>query len=101
MMAEAVLDSGNPLATPEQTHLQERDAESDARFRASERPCSPPRRSFQNTSHVIPNFKPVNLPKFDRRSNVTMFLRLYGNTMYGTDNAMKNSAIFNCLDAET
>ncbi|KAJ9064797.1 hypothetical protein DSO57_1026553 [Entomophthora muscae] len=56
---------------------------------------------FFNTSNMIPNFKPVNFPKFDRKSNVTMFLRLYENTIYGADEAMKSSAIFNCLDFET
>ncbi|KAJ9070154.1 hypothetical protein DSO57_1011315 [Entomophthora muscae] len=30
-----------------------------------------------------------------------MFLRLYQNSMYGADNAMRDSTIINCLDAET
>ncbi|KAJ9052940.1 hypothetical protein DSO57_1029100 [Entomophthora muscae] len=101
MMTEAVLESSeNHLATPEQTRLQERQAASEARYQASRSNRSPVRQLF-NTSNVIPNFKPVNLPKFDRKSNVIMFLRLYENTMYGADEAIQNSAIFNCLDSET
>ncbi|KAJ9063500.1 hypothetical protein DSO57_1000083 [Entomophthora muscae] len=101
MMTEAVLESSeNPLATPEQNRLQERQAASEAKYQASRSNHSPIRQLF-NSSNVITNFKPVNLPKFDRKSNVTMFLRLYKNTMYGADEAMKNSAIFNCLDSET
>ena len=113
MVAENVLEnSDNPLLTPEQTRLREREAASEGRFHNSEpntlneprlRTLDSERSSYRRPaySHVVPNFKPVNLPKFDRKSNVTMFLKLYENTMYGADEAMKNSAIFNCLDTET
>ncbi|KAJ9085961.1 hypothetical protein DSO57_1009011 [Entomophthora muscae] len=102
MMTETILESSdNPMATPEHTRLHERLAASEVRFRASCSCQSPTNRLTYNTSSVIPNFKPVNLPKFDRKSNVTMFLWLYENTMYGADEAMKNSAIFNCLNIKS
>ncbi|KAJ9060658.1 hypothetical protein DSO57_1028608 [Entomophthora muscae] len=43
-------------------------------------------------------FKPANLPRFDRKSNLAMFLQLYQNSMYGADKAMKDTTIIKCLD---
>ncbi|KAJ9064442.1 hypothetical protein DSO57_1030555 [Entomophthora muscae] len=53
------------------------------------------------THNTLPFFKPANLPRFDRKSNVAMFLRLYQNSMYGADKAIKNATIINCLDTDT
>ncbi|KAJ9073961.1 hypothetical protein DSO57_1011180 [Entomophthora muscae] len=46
-------------------------------------------------------FKPANLPRFDRKSNVAMFLQLYQNSMCRADEAMKDASIINCLDTDT
>ncbi|KAJ9078301.1 hypothetical protein DSO57_1007855 [Entomophthora muscae] len=51
--------------------------------------------------NTLPFFKPANLLRFDRKSNVAMFLRLYQNSMYGEDEAMKDATIINCLDTDT
>ncbi|KAJ9077140.1 hypothetical protein DSO57_1019580 [Entomophthora muscae] len=51
--------------------------------------------------NTLPFFKPANLPRFDRKSNVAMFLWLYQNSMYGADEAMKDATIINCLDTDT
>ncbi|KAJ9049729.1 hypothetical protein DSO57_1021496 [Entomophthora muscae] len=51
--------------------------------------------------NTLPFFKPVNLPRFDRKSNVAMFLWLYQNLMYGADEAMKDTTIINCLVTKT
>ncbi|KAJ9049431.1 hypothetical protein DSO57_1024559 [Entomophthora muscae] len=83
-------------------------ATSKAHFAASKvnhnRPASP---SWQaapaaTVSHnSSPFFKPANLPRFDRKSNVVMFLRLYQNSIYGADEAMKNATIINFLETDT
>ncbi|KAJ9053101.1 hypothetical protein DSO57_1027539 [Entomophthora muscae] len=109
----------NVLATPEASGAaQDREGESkaqqeencwrapEAKFAASTLSCfllthSPVRIMPAPLQHGSNNFKPVNLPKFDGKSNVAMFLHLYQNSMYGTDNAMRDSTIINCLDAET
>ncbi|KAJ9086713.1 hypothetical protein DSO57_1000970 [Entomophthora muscae] len=46
-------------------------------------------------------FKPANIPRFDRNSNVNMFLLLYQSSMYGVDEAMKDATIINFLDTDT
>ncbi|KAJ9048892.1 hypothetical protein DSO57_1030055 [Entomophthora muscae] len=107
-VAEPVLDiSETPLpgaaALTSRTSNNARDAASEAQFCASNQrnTSTPPRRSYNfSTSSVIQNFKPKNLPKFDKKVNVHMFLWLYNNSMYGADKAMKNAAIFNCLNSE-
>ncbi|KAJ9066477.1 hypothetical protein DSO57_1008967 [Entomophthora muscae] len=50
---------------------------------------------------TLPFFKPANLPRFDRKSKVAMFLQLYQNSMYGADEAMKDATIINFLDTDT
>lgn len=47
------------------------------------------------------SFKPANLPKFDRKSNVRLFLKLYENSMYGAGEAMMDTSIINCLNSDT
>ncbi|KAJ9064652.1 hypothetical protein DSO57_1028162 [Entomophthora muscae] len=117
---EPVLESEDDvLATPEASGAaQDREDEckaqqeeiccraSEARFAASTLSCScltcyPVRITPAPLQHGSNNFKPVNLPKFDRKSNVAMFLHQYQNSMYGADNVTRDSTIINCLDAET
>ncbi|KAJ9066160.1 hypothetical protein DSO57_1012351 [Entomophthora muscae] len=108
-VTEPVLDSSKtPLtgaaASTSWTSNNARDAASEAQFCALtlRNTSPPPRRSYNfSNSSVIQNFKPTNLPKFDKKSNFHMFLCLYNNLMYGTDNDMNNTAIFNYLDLET
>lgn len=50
---------------------------------------------------VQTNFKPTNLPNFNKFYIVNIFIRLYENSMYGADEKAKASAIINCLDTET
>ncbi|KAJ9050089.1 hypothetical protein DSO57_1017766 [Entomophthora muscae] len=83
-------------------------AASEARFAASKANCNihaspiwhaaPVTFAAHNTS---PFFKPANLPRFDRKSNIAIFLRLYQNSMYRADEAMKDATIINCLDIDT
>lgn len=112
-VTEPVLDdSANPLATPDDSRVdmdarreEARKAASAARFALSNeerrRPASSLQRPMTSTSAGSSSFKPASLPKFDRKSNVSMFLKLYRNSMYGADSAMMDSAIINCLDSET
>ncbi|KAJ9067268.1 hypothetical protein DSO57_1001376 [Entomophthora muscae] len=83
-------------------------AVSEARFAASKanrnRPASPICQAAPATTsghNTLPFFKPANLPRFDRKSNIAMFLWLYQNSMYGADKAMKDATIINCLDTDT
>ncbi|KAJ9071009.1 hypothetical protein DSO57_1001779 [Entomophthora muscae] len=83
-------------------------AASEARFTASKtnrnRPASPIWKAAPATTaahNTLPFFKTANLPRFDRKSNVAMFLQLYQNSMYGADEAMKDATIINCLDTDT
>lgn len=88
---------------PPRSARDARQEASEARFRASTARFNspPPRRNNPEPSPGIQfNFKPANLPKFDKKTNVYMFLQLYENSMYGADLPMKNSSIINCLDSE-
>ncbi|KAJ9055618.1 hypothetical protein DSO57_1002093 [Entomophthora muscae] len=79
-----------------------------ARFFASKvnlnHPASPSQQAapVATTPHnTLPFFKPANLPRFDRKSYVAMFLWLYQNLMYGADETMKDTTIINCLVTKT
>lgn len=105
-MAEPVVEPATPEAS--RPGMERPLTDSEVRFAASNRRRqeSPPQRpafssGFSYSDQGRPNFKPANLPRFERKSNVAMFLRLYENSMYGADEAMKSSAIINCLDVET
>ncbi|KAJ9064795.1 hypothetical protein DSO57_1026551 [Entomophthora muscae] len=83
-------------------------AASKACFAASKanhnRPASPSQQAelLATASHnSSPFLKPANLPRFDRKSNVAMFLWLYQNSMYGADEAIKDTNIINCQDNDT
>ncbi|KAJ9062670.1 hypothetical protein DSO57_1008127 [Entomophthora muscae] len=85
-----------------------RKAASEARFAASKANHNRTASSIwqatpaTTTAHsTLPFFKPANLPRFDKKSNVAMFLWLYQNSMYRADEAMKNAIIINCLDTDT
>ncbi|KAJ9062552.1 hypothetical protein DSO57_1009608 [Entomophthora muscae] len=82
-------------------------AASKARFAASKanhnRPTSPIWQAAPATTaahNTLPFFKPANLPRFDRKSNVAIFLWLYQNSMYGADKAMKDATIIKCLETD-
>ncbi|KAJ9064818.1 hypothetical protein DSO57_1026393 [Entomophthora muscae] len=83
-------------------------AASEARFDASKanhnRPASPIQQAALATTaahSTLPFFKPANLHRFDRKSNIAMFFWLYQNSMYGEDEAIKNATVINCLDTDT
>ncbi|KAJ9069596.1 hypothetical protein DSO57_1016902 [Entomophthora muscae] len=92
----------------EAQHKEARKAASEARFAASKanhkRTASPIWKALSATTaahNTLPFFKPYNLPRFDRKINVAMFLRLYQNSMYGEDEAMKDATIINFLATDT
>ncbi|KAJ9061672.1 hypothetical protein DSO57_1018361 [Entomophthora muscae] len=113
---EVVTDNGGPATVTIKDTLQDLKAQqeeahkaaSEACFAASKancnRPASPIWQAAPATTaahNTLPFFKPANLPRFDRKSHVAMFLRLYQNSMYETDEAMKDATIINCLDTDT
>ncbi|KAJ9065443.1 hypothetical protein DSO57_1019622 [Entomophthora muscae] len=111
-----VTDNGSPVMVTIEDTVQDLEAQqeeahkaiSEARFDASKAnqniPISPiwqaalTKTAAHNTS---PFFKPANLPRFDRKSNIAMLLWLYQNSMYGADEAMKDAIIIHCLYTET
>ncbi|KAJ9054813.1 hypothetical protein DSO57_1010448 [Entomophthora muscae] len=83
-------------------------AASKTRFAASKANCNRPASPIQQATpattaahNTLPFFKPANLFRFDKKSNVAMFLWLYQNSMYGADEAMKDDVIINFLDTDT
>ncbi|KAJ9059120.1 hypothetical protein DSO57_1005919 [Entomophthora muscae] len=113
---EVVIENGGPATVTVEDTVQDhkaqqeeaRKATSKARFAASKanhnRPASPFWKAVPATNathNTSPLFKPANLPRVDRKSNIAMFLRLYQNSMYRADKAMKDSLIINCLDTDT
>ncbi|KAJ9063568.1 hypothetical protein DSO57_1039544 [Entomophthora muscae] len=82
-------------------------AASEACFAASKANCNRPVSPIWQASpataaahNTLPFFKPDKLPRFDRKSNIAMFLWLYQNSMYGADEAMKDTTIINCLETD-
>ncbi|KAJ9077791.1 hypothetical protein DSO57_1013437 [Entomophthora muscae] len=83
-------------------------AASKACFSASKVNCNRPVSPSWQTAPVAtsphntsPFFKPANLPRFDRKINVAMFLWLYQNSIYGADKAMTDAIIIKFLDTNT
>ncbi|KAJ9081681.1 hypothetical protein DSO57_1012149 [Entomophthora muscae] len=83
-------------------------AASEARFTASKanhnRPASPSWQAAPAATaphNSLSFFKPANFPRLDRKINVAMFLQLYQNSIYGTDEAIKSVIVINCLDTDT
>ncbi|KAJ9084795.1 hypothetical protein DSO57_1020599 [Entomophthora muscae] len=60
---------------------------------------TPPPLRHQNTEENIPRFKPMNLPKFNPKGNVHLFIRLFKMSMYGANNHDKATTILNQLNA--
>ncbi|KAJ9067105.1 hypothetical protein DSO57_1003018 [Entomophthora muscae] len=53
----------------------------------------PPRR--QHADKNVPRFKPMNLPKFDPKGNIYIFIRLFEMLMYGANNKDKATTLLN------
>ncbi|KAJ9075375.1 hypothetical protein DSO57_1036747 [Entomophthora muscae] len=115
-LLEVVTENGGPsMVTIEKTvqdlKAQQREAHkavSKACFAAFKANCNRPASPNWQAGPVaiaphnsLSFFKPANLPRFDRKSNVAMFLLLYQNSIYSADEAMKDATIINCLDTGT
>ncbi|KAJ9085429.1 hypothetical protein DSO57_1014081 [Entomophthora muscae] len=93
---EVVTENGGPAMVTIKDNVQDHKAQQEeeckvtseahfAVFKAKcNRPTSPIWQAAPATTvahNTFPFFKPANLPRFDRKSNVAMFLRLYQNPM--------------------
>ncbi|KAJ9062501.1 hypothetical protein DSO57_1010073 [Entomophthora muscae] len=109
-------ENGGPVTVTIEDTIQDLEARqeeahkaaSEAHFAASKANCNRPASPIWQTAptttmthHTSSFSKPANLPRFDRKSNVAMFLWLYQNSMYGAYEAMKDATIINCLDTAT
>ncbi|KAJ9059085.1 hypothetical protein DSO57_1006216 [Entomophthora muscae] len=106
---EVVTENGGPATVTIKDTAQDPKAQQDDAHKAvskanRNRPASPIWQAVPATTmthNTLPFFKPANLPRSDRKTNLAMFLWLYQNSMYGADEAMKDATIINCLDTDT